>query len=243
MNEESRVEQARVRAADAEGMRQQAEESRPEQTQLTSADAEGKRQQPEESRAEQARLMEADDEGSLVERARFTAADDEELLVERARVMEAAAEGMRREAEEAAADPAAQEEWIRQSNLIYGGLAAAGLVVVQPFLSAGPLDLPATVCVIAFAVSIPLLAALLVLNRQEEFRRRTSRSRLVALAKAVAQGSAFVGITGAFWHISTAAGIVFLAMGFIATGVHSSGFVRLEYDSTFRSRFRRNNTP
>jgi fatty acid desaturase len=94
------------------------------------------------------------------------------------------------------------------------------------------------VCVTAFAVSIPLLAALLVLNRQEEFRRRASRSRFVALAKAVAQGSAFVGMTAAFWHISLVAGIVFLAVGIIAVGVHSSGFVQLEYDSKFRPKFR-----
>jgi ABC-type Mn2+/Zn2+ transport system permease subunit len=72
--------------------------------------------------------------------------------------------------------------------------------VVQPFLTATPLDPSAMVCVIAFAVSIPLLAALLVLNRQEEFRRRASKSPFVGVAKAVAQGSAVVGITAAFWH-------------------------------------------
>lgn len=155
---------------------------------------------------------------------------------------EAEAERIQAEVEDATADPAAQEEWIRQSNLIYGGLAAAGLVVVQPFLTTKPLDLPATICVIAFAVSIPLLAALLVLNRQEEFRHRVTGSRLVGFAKAIAQGSAFVGITAAFWHISLAAGIVFLLVGFFAVGVHSSGYMHLEYDGTLRSRFPRRKT-
>ncbi|MFD3406406.1 hypothetical protein ACFWUU_37315 [Kribbella sp. NPDC058693] len=152
---------------------------------------------------------------------------------------EAEAERIQQEVEDATSDPASQEEWIRQSNLIYGGLAAAGLVVVQPFLTSSPLDLPAKICVIAFAVSIPLLAALLVLNRQEEFRRRVTRSRLVAVAKAIAQGSAFVGIAAAFWHISMVAGIVFVLVGFFAVGVHSSGYMHLEYDGKFRSRFRR----
>jgi hypothetical protein len=68
---------------------------------------------------------------------------------------------------------AAQAEWIRQSNLTYGGLAAAGLVMVQPFLTETSLDPSALVCVIAFAV-----------------------------------------------------------------GVHSSGYVQLEYGSRFRSKFR-----
>lgn len=110
--------------------------------------------------------------------------------------------------------------------------------MVQPFLTEESLDPSAMVCVIAFAVSIPLLAALLVLNRQEEFRRRTSRSWLVGLAKAVAQAAAFAGIAAGFWHMSMIAGIVFLAVGCIAVGVHSSGFTQLEYDGRFRSRFR-----
>lgn len=173
--------------------------------------------------------------------------EDKDFLAEQAQAMEAAAEAdaerIRQEAEDPSADPAAQEEWIRQSNLIYGGLAAAGLVVVQPFLTASPLDVSAMVCVVAFAVSIPLLAALLVLNRQEQFRREATRSPVVKLARAVAQGSAFVGITAAFWHISMIAGITFLAAGIVATGVHSSGFVQLEYDSKFRSRFRRRKAP
>ncbi|WP_350275233.1 hypothetical protein [Kribbella sp. HUAS MG21] len=151
----------------------------------------------------------------------------------------AEAEQLRADAEEAKTDPAVQEEWIRQSNLIYGGLAAAGLVVVQPFLTASPLDLTATICVVAFAVAIPLLAALLVLNRQEAFRRQVTRSRLVSLAKSIAEASAFVGLTAAFWHISTLAGVVFLVTGIIPVGVHSAGYTKLEYDGTFRSRFRR----
>jgi hypothetical protein len=144
---------------------------------------------------------------------------------------------MQQAAEAAASDPAAQQEWIRQSNLIYGGLAGVGLVVVQPFLTETSLDTSALVCVIAFAISTPLLAALLVLNWQEAFRRRASKSPLVEVAKSVAQGAAFVGIAAAFWHMSIVAGIVFLTMGFVAMGVHSSGYVRLEYDSKFRSRF------
>jgi amino acid transporter len=169
--------------------------------------------------------------------------EDEDFLAEQAHRTEADAERIRQDVEDAASDPAAQQEWIRQSNLIYGGLAAAGLVVMQPFLTENSLDPSALVCVVAFAVSIPLLAALLVLNRQEEFRHRASKSPFVAVAKAVAQAAAFVGITAAFWHISLVAGIVFLAMGCVAVGVHSSGYVRLEYDSKFRSRFRPRKSP
>ena len=167
--------------------------------------------------------------------------EDEDLRLEQAAREEA--ERIHAEAEDAKSDPAVQEEWIRQSNLIYGGLAAAGLVVVQPFLTTSPLDLSATICVVAFAVSIPLLAALLVLNRQEAFRRQVTRSCLVSVAKSAAEGSAFVGLTAAFWHISTIAGITFLAVGIFAVGVHSAGYTKLEYDGNFRSRFRRTKPP
>jgi len=168
--------------------------------------------------------------------------EDEDFLAEQAH-LEAETARIRQVVEDAASDPAAQQEWIRQSNLIYGGLAGAGLVIVQPFLTETSLDPSAMVCVIAFAISIPLLAALLVLNRQEEFRRRASKTPLVEVAKSVAQGSAFVGITAAFWHMSIVAGIVFLAMGFVAMGVHSSGYVQLEYGSKLRSRFRPRKAP
>lgn len=165
--------------------------------------------------------------------------EDKDFQAEEPHPLAVEAERMQQAAEAAASDPAAQQEWIRQSNLIYGGLAGVGLVVVQPFLTEPSLDTSALVCVIAFAISTPLLAALLVLNWQEAFRRRASRSAFVEVAKSIAQGAAFVGITAAFWHMSIVAGIVFLAMGVVALGVHSSGYVRLEYDSKYRSKFRK----
>ena len=42
-------------------------------------------------------------------------------------------------------DPAQEQEWLRQNNLIYGGLVGIGVVLVQPFLTAASLDLSATI--------------------------------------------------------------------------------------------------
>ena len=121
-----------------------------------------------------------------------------------------------------------QSEWIRQSNRAYGGLIAIGVVMVQPFLTASSLDLSAEICVVAFAVAIPLLAALVMVGQQELYRRRSTTSLLVSLAKAVAQASAFVGVVAGFWHIVWFAGAAVLATGVVAVGVHSAGFTRLE---------------
>jgi hypothetical protein len=131
-------------------------------------------------------------------------------------------------ARHATQDPQLQQEWIRQDNLAYGGLIAIGVVLVQPFVGGASLDIAGMICVVAFAVAIPLLAALVLVNRLETFRHRRTSSRMVAVAKATAQGSAFVGLVAGFWHIHWIAGVGVLVSAFVAVGVHSAGFTRLE---------------
>jgi hypothetical protein len=130
--------------------------------------------------------------------------------------------------EQAAAEPEQQGEWIRQNNLIYGGLIAIGLVLVQPFLTAEPLDWSAKICVIAFSAAIPLLAALVLVNRQENFRRRVTDSLSVQVTRGIAQLLAFVGVVAGFWHIMWLAGVGVLVSGFVGMMVHAAGYIRLE---------------
>jgi hypothetical protein len=125
-------------------------------------------------------------------------------------------------------DPELQQEWIRQDNLAYGGLIAIGIVLVQPFVAGASLDTSGMICAVAWAVAIPLLAALVLVNRQETFRRRRTSSRTVAVARAIAQGCAFVGLVAGFWHIHWIAGVGVLVSALVAMGVHSAGFTRLE---------------
>jgi hypothetical protein len=93
-------------------------------------------------------------------------------------------------------DPGLVQEWLRRNNLIYGALIAIGVFMMQPFLTAPSLDPTASICVIAFAVAIPLLAALVMVNRQEAFRRRASRSVLVTLAQVVGELAAGAAVSG-----------------------------------------------
>jgi hypothetical protein len=125
-------------------------------------------------------------------------------------------------------DPELQQEWIRQDNLAYGGLIAIGIVLVQPFVAGASLDTSGMICAVAFAIAIPLLAALVLVNQQETFRRRRTSSRIVAVAKATAQGSAFVGVVAGFWHIHWIAGVGVLVSALVAVGVQSAGITRLE---------------
>jgi hypothetical protein len=69
--------------------------------------------------------------------------------------------------------------------------------------------------VVAFSVAIPLLAALVIVNRQEVFRRRATTSVLATIARVVAQNLAFVGVVAGFWHITWIAGVGMLAGGLV----------------------------
>jgi Na+(H+)/acetate symporter ActP len=125
-------------------------------------------------------------------------------------------------------DPELQQEWIRQDNLAYSGLIAIGIVLVQPFVGGASLDISGMICAVAFAIAIPLLAALVLVNRHETFRRQRTSSRIVAAARATAQASAFVGVVAGFWHIHWIAGVGVLVSALVAVGVQSAGTTRLE---------------
>jgi uncharacterized membrane protein len=162
-------------------------------------------------------------------------ADDAEqirqrYLAEAKRTQQQAAEDaqwIQRQTEE----PEQQQEWLRQNSVIYGGLIAIGLILVQPFLTATSLDLSAKICVVAFSVAIPMLAGLVLLNKEETFRARYAKSRFVLVAQALAQGCAFIGVVAGFWHMLWLAGVGVLVSGVVAMFVHSAGYVRLARDS------------
>ena len=125
-------------------------------------------------------------------------------------------------------DPELRQEWLRQDNLIYGGLIAGCVAVMQPFLTEPAPDLSASIAVVSFAIAIPHLAALLLVNQHEAFRHQQARLRRLSIAKAIAQGLAVVGVAAALWHVVWIAGVALLVSGLVALGVHSAGFSRVE---------------
>ena len=161
----------------------------------------------------------------------FMAVDPRQQAEQQIRQAQQATDEALRDAEQlrqAAQEPEQQWEWIRQNNVIYGGLIAVGLVLVQPFLTTTTLDWSAKVCVLAFSAAIPLLAALVLVNYQESFRRRVTDSIAVRVTQSVALLLAFAGVVAGFWHIMWLAGVGILVSGFVAMLVHSAGYLRLE---------------
>jgi uncharacterized membrane protein len=126
------------------------------------------------------------------------------------------------------ADPEVQKEWIRQNGLIYGALIAIGVVMVQPFLQISELDTSAKICVISFAIALPVLSALVLVTHQENFRQRASRSTFVEVGRNVGQLAAVIGVGAGFWHISWIAGVATIVAACFALAIHSAGYSRLE---------------
>jgi len=126
--------------------------------------------------------------------------------------------------------PTVEREWIKQDKIVYGALVGAGLFLVQPFLYEGySKDLAGKIAVIAFSLAIPMLAALLLLNEEETFRRHPSKSRIVAVVRVLGQATAFTGFIAAFWHADTVAGICALVASIIGMSAHSAGYTKLYY--------------
>jgi hypothetical protein len=126
-------------------------------------------------------------------------------------------------------DPKREREWedVRKNNIAYAGLLGVAFLMVSTFLSAGSLDVSGEICVVAFAVAIPLLAALLLVGQQEAVVRHSTKSVLVKVSRPVAQNAAFVAIVAGFWHITSIAGIAMIVTTLVAVGVHSAGYARM----------------
>jgi hypothetical protein len=96
------------------------------------------------------------------------------------------------------------------------GLVGAGLVIIQAFIPLGMIDIPVSISILAFAVSIPLLGADLL---AVTVSRKYSTSKITHILFWPGVISAGVGITAAFWHASWIACVTFIASDVIATTV------------------------
>ena len=94
--------------------------------------------------------------GRAAEEARRRAQETAARAEERARAQEERAKALTGER---------AEEVVRQFGLIYAGLIAIAVVLMQGYLEAPALDTSAKISVVAFSVAIPLLAALALVNR------------------------------------------------------------------------------
>jgi hypothetical protein len=82
-----------------------------------------------------------------------------------------------------------------------------GVVILQTFISAGARDVAALVSLVAFAIALPRLVALIILNRAQDTQRRYVRPWYLTAAM-VGQNGALIGVAAAFWRVQWLAGMV-----------------------------------
>jgi hypothetical protein len=114
-----------------------------------------------------------------------------------------------------------------QDSVIYAGLIVLGVYLVQPFITATSLDMTSTICVVAFSLSLPLMAFLLMVNRLGSLYRDASHPWYISVAKSVGILSACVGVVAAFWHMTWIARVVVMVGGILGVAVQSAFYSRL----------------
>jgi len=122
-------------------------------------------------------------------------------------------------------------EWTRQALVVYGGLIGIGIVILQALLSVQILDLASLISIISFAVAIPLLATMVLLNHAQTSYRYASYPWYLTLIIVLGQGGAFIGIWAAFWHVSPIAGVLLPISGVIGLIIYGVYLKELERDN------------
>jgi len=112
-------------------------------------------------------------------------------------------------------------EWTQQALVTYGGLIAIGVVILQALISAQSLDLPLLISILAFAIALPLLAVMVLVNHAQASYRYASYPKYLTVVILLGQGGAFIGVLAAFWHISWIAAALLLVSGGIGLVVYA----------------------
>jgi hypothetical protein len=94
-----------------------------------------------------------------------------------------------------------------ERKLIDSGLIAISLIIMQDWIATGTLGLACLISLIAFAIAIPMLASDLLILQMP----KTYYGKLYFIANhLLGMILACVGVGAAIFHVSLAAGIVFL---------------------------------
>src|SRR5262245_2541843 len=122
-------------------------------------------------------------------------------------------------------------QWIRQTNVILAGLIGIGVVIVQALIAINATDSAAMIALFAFAIALPLLGILVVLNVTLVEYRYASYPVYLSFAYIVGEASACVGVIAAFWHVSWIAGVLVVISGLVGLATAYSYTMRLQKDN------------
>ncbi len=125
-----------------------------------------------------------------------------------------------------------KEEYTRESTAILAGLIGISVVIVQALITIHGTDLPARIALLAFAIALPLLGMLVILNTLYSQVRYASFPLYLTLAYVLGEGGAALGVVAAFWHLSWVAGALIVASGLFGVVVYLAYTRQLKKDNT-----------
>ena len=124
-----------------------------------------------------------------------------------------------------------REEWAQQTGVIFAGLIGIGVVIVQALIGINATDPPAVIAMLAFAIALPLLSTLVMLNVVQTKYKYASYPFYLTFAYVVGQSSAVVGIIAAFWHVSWIAGVLIIISSLVGLAIYLAYSRQLEKDN------------
>jgi len=124
-----------------------------------------------------------------------------------------------------------REEWAQQTGVIFAGLIGIGVVIVQALIGINATDPPAVIAMLAFAIALPLLSTLVMINVVQTKYKYASYPFYLTFAYVVGQSSAVVGIIAAFWHVSWIAGVLIIISSLVGLAIYLAYSRQLEKDN------------
>ncbi len=124
-----------------------------------------------------------------------------------------------------------QAEWIRQSNAVLAGLIGISVGIVQALIAVNAADLPALIALGAFAIALPMMSTLVMVNITLARYRYASVPAYVTLAYFLGEGTAAVGVVASFWHVSWVAGVLVVISCLVGLGIYFAYSRQLQKDN------------
>ena len=124
-----------------------------------------------------------------------------------------------------------KEDMIRESSAILAGLSGISVVIMQALLAINATDPAAEIALLAFAIALPMMGMLVMLNVILRRYRYASFPAYFTFAYVMGEGSAVVGVIAAFWHVSWAAGVLIVVSGLVGLGIYFAYSRQLRKDN------------
>jgi len=126
-------------------------------------------------------------------------------------------------------------ELLRFDTLMDIALIVLGVYILQAFISTNVTDTAGRVSIVAWAIAIPLLAFLALLNRTQEAFRYASIPPYLVGARGLALGAAVMGFEAAVWHLWMPASVVLIASGLGGLFLYRTYHARLQRDNAMNT--------